>query len=271
MHALRIDFANISTRWRLRTQLVALRRAFDLEALLVLQALIVLLTCGGYLTASSLLILLNKYLMVTDHFDFPLMLSGSGMVVTLAASSALVQSRAIVRERQVSRPHMPVHTYSQVMRSGLSHAVVCALSLAITLSIPPAQLCKSSKGLPYALRSCAILYVRMGSSCCTALETGDRGHACLQTVSREDYLRRILPLGFCSAATLALGNIAYLYLDVGLLQMLKSCCPVFVLLVAIAFRLERCTLPLVASICFIAVGTATTAASGAQSHLARAC
>jgi drug/metabolite transporter (DMT)-like permease len=81
-------------------------------------------------------------------------------------------------------------------------------------------------------------------------------------VTRDDYLRRILPLGFCSASTLALGNIAYLYLDVGLLQMLKSCCPVFVMIVAIAFQLERFSLPLVASICFIAAGTATTAASG---------
>jgi hypothetical protein len=77
-----------------------------------------------------------------------------------------------------------------------------------------------------------------------------------------DYLHRILPLGFFSAATLALGNVAYLYLDVGLLQMLKSCCPIFVLLVAISFRLEHFSLPLVFSIVLIAAGTATTAATG---------
>lgn len=87
----------------------------------------------------------------------------------------------------------------------------------------------------------------------------------LQVASREDYLHRILPLGFCSASTLALGNMAYLHLDVGLLQMLKSCCPVFVMLVAIAFQLERFSWSLVSSITFIAAGTATTAASGAPS------
>jgi drug/metabolite transporter (DMT)-like permease len=45
-------------------------------------------------------------------------------------------------------------------------------------------------------------------------------------------------------------------------QMLKSCCPVFVLFVALAFRLEHFSVPLISSIVLIAAGTATTAASG---------
>jgi drug/metabolite transporter (DMT)-like permease len=98
------------------------------------------------------------------------------------------------------------------------------------------------------------------------LQAGRRPIVSMQVLSQRDYVRRILPLGFCSAATLALGNIAYLYLDVGLLQMLKSCCPVFVMLVAIACRLERASISLVASILFIAAGTATTAATGMTSQ-----
>jgi hypothetical protein len=46
------------------------------------------------------------------------------------------------------------------------------------------------------------------------------------------------------------------------IQMLKSCCPVFVLVVALAFQLEHFTVPLVSSIVLIAAGTATTAATG---------
>jgi hypothetical protein len=46
----------------------------------------------------------------------------------------------------------------------------------------------------------------------------------VQTVSKATYLQRILPLGFCSAATLALGNMAYLYLEVGLVQVLLPAC-----------------------------------------------
>lgn len=41
---------------------------------------------------------------------------------------------------------------------------------------------------------------------------------CEQEISTEAYLQRVLPLGFFSAVTLALGNVAYLYLDVGLMQ-----------------------------------------------------
>lgn len=44
--------------------------------------------------------------------------------------------------------------------------------------------------------------------------------------------------------------------------MLKSCCPVFVLFVALAFRLEQFSVPLITSIVLIAAGTATTAATG---------
>lgn len=86
-------------------------------------------------------------------------------------------------------------------------------------------------------------------------------------MTQEAYIRKVLPLGFCSAATLAFGNMAYLYLEVGLIQMLKSCCPVFVLLVALSLRLESFSLPLIASVALIAGGTATTAATGAHAYI----
>lgn len=84
----------------------------------------------------------------------------------------------------------------------------------------------------------------------------------IQAVSQQTYTRKILPLGFCSAATLALGNMAYLYLEVGFVQMLKSCCPVFVLFVALLLQLETFSISLIASVALIAGGTATTAATG---------
>lgn len=148
------------------------------------KTMLIVVTCLAYLAASSLLILLNKYLLSTDGFKFPLMLSGSGMLLSATGATLLL------------RFGWPVPVKDQ------------------------------------------------------------------KAVSAGAYLTRVLPLGFCSAATLALGNVAYLYLDVGLLQMLKSCCPVFVLLVATLFGLERFSLPLAASVALIAGGTATTAATG---------
>jgi hypothetical protein len=61
----------------------------------------VILTCGGYLVTSSILILLNKFLLSKDEFAFPLMLSGSGMAMTLLGSSVLVKFPGIVAAKQV--------------------------------------------------------------------------------------------------------------------------------------------------------------------------
>lgn len=66
-----------------------------------LQAALIVGVCGGYLAASSILILLNKFLLSTDGFSFPLMLSGSGMAMTYLGSSVLVRIPAIVPARQV--------------------------------------------------------------------------------------------------------------------------------------------------------------------------
>ena len=65
-----------------------------------MQAVVIVLTCGGYLAASSLLILLNKFLLSTDGFAYPLMLSGSGMLMTFLASSVLVRIPALVPDKQ---------------------------------------------------------------------------------------------------------------------------------------------------------------------------
>lgn len=79
--------------------------------------------------------------------------------------------------------------------------------------------------------------------------------ACVQAISRASFLTRIAPLGLCSAGTLSLGNMAYQHLDVAILEMLKACCPVFVLLAAIALRLERFTWARFLSTCVLPVHT----------------
>lgn len=73
----------------------------------------VVFTCAGYLATSSLLILLNKFLLSTDGFSYPLMLSGSGMLLSFVGSSILVKIPALVPERQVCRqlPGFPRQRY----------------------------------------------------------------------------------------------------------------------------------------------------------------
>ena len=50
---------------------------------------------------------------------------------------------------------------------------------------------------------------------------------------------RFLPIAVFFAASLGLGNAAYLYITVAFVQMLKALTPVAVMLVAFAFGLER--------------------------------
>eukprot|EP00892_Ulva_mutabilis_P008677 jgi/Ulvmu1/6181/UM028_0037.1 len=158
------------------------------ERQLTSQVLLIALTCCAYLASSSWLIMMNRFLMRTDGFAFPLTLSGLGMLFTWVATSILVRIRGIVPKQQA--------------------------------------------------------------------------------ISRASFWTRIAPLGLCSAGTLSLGNMAYQYLDVAILEMLKSCCPVFVLLASIALRLERFTWPRFLSTCLIAAGIAFTAASGTR-HVSR--
>jgi drug/metabolite transporter (DMT)-like permease len=48
-------------------------------------------------------------------------------------------------------------------------------------------------------------------------------------ITRGEWIRGVLPIGMCSAASLALGNIAYLHLSLSLVQMFKAGVPVLVL------------------------------------------
>ena len=54
-----------------------------------------------------------------------------------------------------------------------------------------------------------------------------------------DHLMRFAPIGLCFAASLSLGNAAYLYISVAFVQMLKAGTPVATLLVSIVLGLER--------------------------------
>ena len=53
------------------------------------------------------------------------------------------------------------------------------------------------------------------------------------------YCARFVPVGLCFAASLALGNAAYLFISVAFVQMLKASTPVATLLVSLCLGLER--------------------------------
>jgi drug/metabolite transporter (DMT)-like permease len=75
------------------------------------------------------------------------------------------------------------------------------------------------------------------------------------------YWRTAFPVGFLYAASLATGNSAYLYIGVGLIQMLKSAMPVLILTFLYLGGVEKTPTPtVVASVALITVGTVVTCA-----------
>lgn len=58
-------------------------------------------------------------------------------------------------------------------------------------------------------------------------------------MSKDTFLRSILPIGLLFSGSLILSNTAYLYLSVSFIQMLKAFTPVSILLIQFAFRLQE--------------------------------
>lgn len=83
------------------------------------------------------------------------------------------------------------------------------------------------------------------------------------SVSLRFYVTRVLPTGLFQALSMQLGNTAYLHLSVAFVQMLKAFTPVSTMLFAFAFKLERPSARLIASVGLITAGVlAATAAEG---------
>lgn len=57
-------------------------------------------------------------------------------------------------------------------------------------------------------------------------------------MSKDMFLRSILPIGLLFSASLILSNTAYLYLSVAYIQMLKAFVPVAILLISWTFRIQ---------------------------------
>lgn len=72
------------------------------------------------------------------------------------------------------------------------------------------------------------------------------------------WYKRVLPVGFFHACTLAFGNTVYLLLDVGFIQMLKAFTPVVIIIIGVLSNIENPSQATILSILVICFGTAAT-------------
>jgi drug/metabolite transporter (DMT)-like permease len=80
----------------------------------------------------------------------------------------------------------------------------------------------------------------------------------LEAIEGSLWYRRVLPVGLSFAATLTFGNMVYLYLDVGFIQMLKSFTPVMIMITGYIAKVDIPTVPVWVSVLVITVGTIFT-------------
>ena len=78
------------------------------------------------------------------------------------------------------------------------------------------------------------------------------------------HLARFAPIGLCFAASLSLGNAAYLYISVAFVQMLKASTPVATLLVSFVLGLERPSCRLALYILLVSTGIGVACAAQAD-------
>jgi len=78
-------------------------------------------------------------------------------------------------------------------------------------------------------------------------------------ISKDMFLRSILPIGIFFSASLILSNTAYLYLSVAYIQMLKAFNPVAILLISWAFRIQEPNRKLAVIVLMISIGVALAA------------
>jgi len=75
-------------------------------------------------------------------------------------------------------------------------------------------------------------------------------------ISKDMFLRSILPIGIFFSASLILSNTAYLYLSVAYIQMLKAFTPVSILLISWVFRIQEPNKKLAVIVFMISIGVA---------------
>lgn len=79
-----------------------------------------------------------------------------------------------------------------------------------------------------------------------------------EKMSYSCYVKNVLPIGLLNAIGFSCGNMAYLYLTISLIQIIKAWSPVLLLIMASSIGLEKMSVRLVISILLISFGTATS-------------
>merc|ERR1719491_2562279 len=85
--------------------------------------------------------------------------------------------------------------------------------------------------------------------------------------SNEFGVWKLLPVGIMSSGTFMFGNMAYLYLDAGFIQMLKAGTPAILLFMLVGFKIEKVSKKAASFVIFMIFGGLVAAGSSPTFHV----
>ena len=197
----------------------------------VLQASVMIWSAAallGWTISSSGLILLNKELMVTDGFKYPMALTAAGQLTSYLGGNATAVDK---------------------LQSRCTASLICL----IITSMPIRNCCGCDDDVTAThFAGSGLALAKMGFMTCRPWPNA------------AFFLKRLLPIVILSAISLVSGNMAYLSLSVAFIQVLKVLLPAITLAVGVAAGIERLTLSLTISVFLISVGTGYAAVLESQ-------
>jgi hypothetical protein len=130
--------------------------------------------------------------------------------------------------------------YNKFLLGGFPYPVVCLFPVVcfFTMLVPHRSCLTLAPRLPLPARALTMWHMFFCSALATFLVMSGKMQA-VDNMSSEIYLKAIVPISACYAATLWAGNVAYMYLSISFIQMLKALTPAAVFAVGCIFGTDQ--------------------------------
>lgn len=150
----------------------------------------------------------------------------------------------------------------------LQTILICALFMAVGPSlIMVNQYILKALVFPYPMFLAGLGVLSSGLVATIAVRLGYVQVQRAEAIEGKLWYQRVLPVGLAHAGTLSFGNMVYLHLDVGFIQMLKAFTPVFIMLTGYVASVDIPTTPIILAVIVISIGTAATCSFTPQLNL----
>jgi len=140
-------------------------------------------------------------------------------------------------------------------------ATILQMTVGPSLIVVNSGILKGGFPYPIMLASTGVITSAVLAHVLVYLGYAEVSEASQNLVAGNSYYYKIFPIGFCQMVTFWGGNACYIYMDMSLVQIMKSFTPVSILIVLVLFKLETLTFPVVMSVTIVVIGVLMSVAN----------